>query len=234
MVERHNGTVKECLRAYCTNHKEWDSHIPEIAFALRTAESVVTGFTPAFLCYGRELRTSWEPPGTKDNVEPPAAAYHAFSEEVRQCLAQALEFTHTQQVAAQAKQKAHYDHHRRPVTLKPGDLVLLDSHTLSEMHYQLEDAKPKFVFCELREIPKVKQACKDVASVEAIIAVNGTCEEALSLSELKKTELTENETLLSQSPDTTLCILYSSGTTGLPKGVQLTHRNIIAQVIAYG
>ncbi|KAL1445777.1 hypothetical protein MTO96_036767, partial [Rhipicephalus appendiculatus] len=130
MVERHNGTVKECLRAYCTNHKEWDSHIPEIAFALRTAESVVTGFTPAFLCYGRELRTSWEPPGTKDNVEPPAAAYHAFSEEVRQCLAQALEFTHTQQVAAQAKQKAHYDHHRRPVTLKPGDLVLLDSHTL--------------------------------------------------------------------------------------------------------
>ncbi|XP_037509000.1 luciferin 4-monooxygenase [Rhipicephalus sanguineus] len=48
-----------------------------------------------------------------------------------------------------------------------------------------------------------------------------------------QTELPENETPLSQSPDTTLCIIYSSGTTGLPKGVELTHRNIIAQVTAY-
>ncbi|XP_049517624.1 uncharacterized protein LOC119442435 [Dermacentor silvarum] len=69
--------------------------------------------------------------------------------------------------------------------------------------------------------------------MEHIIVVNGTCEEAHSLSELKETDLGDYKICLNQRPDTTLCIVYSSGTTGLPKGVQLTHRNLIAQVISY-
>ncbi|KAH6945461.1 hypothetical protein HPB50_008653 [Hyalomma asiaticum] len=68
----------------------------------------------------------------------------------------------------------------------------------------------------------------------ALIVIDGTCEGAHSLLELKETQLSENETILSQTPDTTLCIAYSSGTTGFPKGVQLTHRNLIVQVIAFG
>ncbi|KAM7300451.1 uncharacterized protein ISCGN_016065, partial [Ixodes scapularis] len=131
MVERHNGTVKECLRAYCSDHKDWDRHIPEIAFATRTAESVVTGYTPAFLCYGRELRTPWVQPGSKDDTEPPATACHAFAAEVTRCLQDALSFAREHQEAARQTQKAIYDRHRKPTTIKQGDLVLLDSHTLS-------------------------------------------------------------------------------------------------------
>ncbi|KAL1487125.1 hypothetical protein MTO96_046655 [Rhipicephalus appendiculatus] len=90
MVERHNGTIKQCLRAYCTNHKDWDRHIPEIGLAMCTVESVVTGYTLALLCYGRELRTAWEPAGDKEDTEPPEAAHHALAAELRQCLGEVV------------------------------------------------------------------------------------------------------------------------------------------------
>lgn len=132
MVERHNGTIKQCLRAYCTNHKDWDRHIPEIGLAMRTAESVVTGYTPALLCYGRELRTPWEPAGDKDDTEPPEAAHHALAAELRQCLGEAMKYAKKHQAAAWQAQKSSYDRHRQSTTIKEGDLVLLDTHTLSD------------------------------------------------------------------------------------------------------
>lgn len=131
MVERHNGTVKECLRAYCSDHKHWDRHIPEIAFAMRTAESVVTGYTPAFLCYGRELRTPWEQAQAKDDTEPPASAHRAFAAEVTKSLTEVLQYTRAHQDAARQAQQRNYDRHRKPVTIREGDLVLRDNHVLS-------------------------------------------------------------------------------------------------------
>lgn len=61
MVKRHIGTMKQCFRAYCNEHKNWDEPIPESAFSMRAALSVATGFTSAPLCYGHELRTLWQP-----------------------------------------------------------------------------------------------------------------------------------------------------------------------------
>ncbi|KAL1486633.1 hypothetical protein MTO96_046866 [Rhipicephalus appendiculatus] len=115
MVERHNGTIKQCLRAYCSNHKDWDQHIPEIALAMRTAESVVTGYTPAFLCYGRELRTPWTQAEAKDDAEPPATAYRAFATEVSKCLQEVLDFSRAHQDHMWRAQKTSYDRHRRPL-----------------------------------------------------------------------------------------------------------------------
>ncbi|KAL1427100.1 hypothetical protein MTO96_017708 [Rhipicephalus appendiculatus] len=132
MVERHNGTIKQCLRAYCSNHKDWDQHIPESALAMRTAESVVTGYTPAFLCYGRELRTPWTQAEAKDDAEPPATAYRAFATEVSKCLQEVLDFSRAHQDHMWRAQKTRYDRHRRPLTIQEGDLVLLESHSLSD------------------------------------------------------------------------------------------------------
>lgn len=132
MVERHNGIIKQCLRAYCSNHKDWDQHIPEIALAMRTAESVVTGYTPAFLCYGRELRTPWTQAEAKDDTEPPATAYRAFATEVSKCLQEVLDFSRTHQNHMWRAQKTRYDQHRRPLTIQEGTLVLLESHSLSD------------------------------------------------------------------------------------------------------
>lgn len=98
---------------------------------MRTAESVVTGYTPALLCYGRELRTPWEPAGDKEDTEPPAAAHHALAAELQQCLGEALNYAKKHQAAAWQAQKSSYDRHRQATTIKEGDLVLLDTHTLS-------------------------------------------------------------------------------------------------------
>lgn len=40
--------------------KDWDKHIGELAFALRTAVNSTTLFTPAFLNFFRELRTPFD------------------------------------------------------------------------------------------------------------------------------------------------------------------------------
>jgi transposase InsO family protein len=56
MVERTNEVIKQTIKVYIEKHSDWDKHPPAISFAMRTSSSVSTGFTPASLTYGRELR----------------------------------------------------------------------------------------------------------------------------------------------------------------------------------
>lgn len=132
MVERHNGTVKQCIRAYCNEHKNWDQHIPEIAFAMRTAVSAATGYTPALLCYGRELRTLWQPTEDKQDAEPAVSSSHAFAAELQSHLAEVMNAARQHQQHAWRAQKQHYDQRRRATTLEEGDLVLRETHILSD------------------------------------------------------------------------------------------------------
>lgn len=43
LVERHNAADKQCIMAYFTSHRDWDKCNPEIAFAMRTSQSGMTG-----------------------------------------------------------------------------------------------------------------------------------------------------------------------------------------------
>lgn len=62
-VERVNRVLKTMIAQYTAdNHRHWDRWITEVVFAYNTAKHESTGFTPAFLNYGRELN-------------PPAALY---------------------------------------------------------------------------------------------------------------------------------------------------------------
>lgn len=101
-----------------------------------------------------------------------------------------------------------------------------------EARCELMECKPKFIVSDIETIEKIRGACECLPSVEMLFVTSGVCEGALSLSEIKKTPILEQELTLHLSGDSPLAIPYSSGSTGLPKGVLLSHRNLISHVVA--
>ena len=58
MVERFNKTLASMLRAYVGDHqRDWDTHLPYLMMAYRSAEHETTGCTPNVLMLGREVAT---------------------------------------------------------------------------------------------------------------------------------------------------------------------------------
>ncbi|KAL6421098.1 hypothetical protein ACFW04_013058 [Cataglyphis niger] len=56
-VERANRTLKTMISQYVgKKHRRWDKYIPQLQFAYNTARQAATGYIPAFLVHGRELR----------------------------------------------------------------------------------------------------------------------------------------------------------------------------------
>ena len=55
-TERCNRLIKTAIKAYLEkDHREWDENLEDLQFALNTSKHASTGFTLAFLNFGREL-----------------------------------------------------------------------------------------------------------------------------------------------------------------------------------
>ncbi|KAK9674592.1 Integrase zinc binding domain [Popillia japonica] len=55
-TERVNRVVKTMLTAYVKDrHRLWDSYLQQVGFAIRSSKHEVTGQTPNFVNFGREL-----------------------------------------------------------------------------------------------------------------------------------------------------------------------------------
>lgn len=94
--------------------------------------------------------------------------------------------------------------------------------TEDEMVYFLNDSGARFIFVSHREAPLVKKIQKQCLTVEDSIEHGEGVFQAQS-AKCKEVKI---------EPDDYCCILYSSGTTGRPKGVVHTHRNIAASLLA--
>lgn len=56
-VERMHSVLKRILRAICFENKhDWEACVPAALFAMTSAPHESTGFSPAELVYGRDLR----------------------------------------------------------------------------------------------------------------------------------------------------------------------------------
>jgi long-chain acyl-CoA synthetase len=109
--------------------------------------------------------------------------------------------------------------------------------TEDDFKYILTDASVKFIFVANAELyDKIKRASEGINSIQQIFTFDEV-EGAAHWTSVKK--LGEKENIHRLSPykdavtsDDLLTLIYTSGTTGNPKGVMLTHNNLLSNVKA--
>jgi acyl-CoA synthetase (AMP-forming)/AMP-acid ligase II len=100
-------------------------------------------------------------------------------------------------------------------------------YTARELAHQLRDSGARL----LLTVPPFLEAAREAAAEAGVedVAVVGEAEGATPLTELLADPTDAPEVEI--DPEVDLAVLpYSSGTTGLPKGVMLTHRNLVANL----
>ncbi|GFX38851.1 hypothetical protein TNCV_1890151 [Trichonephila clavipes] len=130
-VERKNRDLKPRLAIFVgDDHSSWYSKLPVIRFAMNTTVCDTTGHTPAYLLFGRELRT------VDDVVQDFKSVVHNdnFVAEITPYLKRFATITEDIRERIETKQdqrKKQYDKNRRPVYYSPGDKVWVTLHPIS-------------------------------------------------------------------------------------------------------
>src|ERR1700733_8281063 len=122
-TERFNRTVSQMLRqCIALVQLDWAFKLPAIEFALNSARSSITGFSPFFLNTGRPAPPmNWVIP---DDTFP---GVRKFAQTVQDAIVQA----HDAILEARVKQTTAANKHRRPAPFITGDLVYLSTKNLA-------------------------------------------------------------------------------------------------------
>lgn len=102
--------------------------------------------------------------------------------------------------------------------------------TAEEMAYALKDSEPKVLFLDYERLARIRQK-PDMAEGTHLVGVrlDEYPDDVTPWDEVIATggELPD----VTVDPDSDACIFYTSGTTGFPKGAQLTHRGCVSNLM---
>jgi long-subunit acyl-CoA synthetase (AMP-forming) len=107
------------------------------------------------------------------------------------------------------------------------------TYTPEQIRYLVDDAQAKVLICEQQFLAQVKEARRELPALEYVIVVDGEAPlGTLALADVEGSnpDFDVDASVARIQPEDLLTLIYTSGTTGPPKGVQLVHRNLLANV----
>jgi long-chain acyl-CoA synthetase len=114
---------------------------------------------------------------------------------------------------------------------------IYNTYTADQIAFLVEDAAPKVAVTEQQFLDRIVDARGRDNALEHVVVVDGDApERGVTLEELQQTGADDfdfDDAWQAVEPEDVLTLIYTSGTTGNPKGVQITHRNIIETVRSY-
>ena len=125
-VERMNQTIIHMIGKLEQDKKaHWSEHLPEMLSAYNSTHSVVTGYSPYFLLFGRKARmpVDYLFPTLHDSPHQTKMEVSVMAMQKRLKEAFAIARHLTSQEAA--KQRCYYDRKAGAVALQPGDVVMV-------------------------------------------------------------------------------------------------------------
>jgi len=113
---------------------------------------------------------------------------------------------------------------------------IYQTYTAEQIEYLLRDAATSIIVTEQLYLPVVQAACERLEHAPQLVLVDGDGDAipdgAITLEELEALDPTFDGAAAAAEigPDDVLTLIYTSGTTGPPKGVQLSHNNLMYMV----